>query len=172
MKKFFNWVLVLCAFVGVFYGVGMVVPRSVTRSSKTQLQARPEELYTLVTDVSTWPKWHPDVSDVDQRPERNDHPLWRVTTKDGRTYELEVSQADEDSFWQASYTLGGSRCTLRMVFGWAGEGGRLHLTKTVDTKDPWMRARLFLWEGDDSSPLALLNAIAAHLGEAGRAEED
>ena len=172
MRRFINWVFVVGALVGVFYLVGLIVPRSQTQSSKTQTQTKPDELYALVADVSSWPQWHPEVARVEERPERNDHLVWRVTEKDGDSYELELTQAEEEKIWLATYSHGGSRVTLRFVFGWFGQGGRMHVTRTVDTRDPWLRARLVFWGRDEATPLTLLNAISQHLGEASKAVVD
>jgi polyketide cyclase/dehydrase/lipid transport protein len=171
MQKFINWLLVIGALVGLFYVIGLIVPRSETKKCETQLHVKPEQLYALVADVSTWPKWFPDVTAVREGPEKNDLPTWNLTFKDGTTSLLEVMNADEDKLWQAFYSRKGSRCTLRFVFGWYGEGGRIHLSKVVDTRDPWIRAKLFLWLNSDATPIAIVNALGQHLGEVGKTRD-
>lgn len=157
--------------MGLFYLVGLIVPRSNTRKCETQLQTKPDQLYALVSDVSTWPEWFPDVSAVRPGAEKNGLPTWTLSFKDGTSALLEVMNADEDSLWQAFWVREGSRNTLRFVFGWYGQGGRIHLTKTVDTRDPWRRAKLFLWFHPDATPLAVMNALGQYLGEAVKTRE-
>lgn len=168
MQKFINWVLLLSACVGVFYGIGLVVPRKTTEIARIEFATEPRELFGLIGDVSTWPSWYPDVVSVRKLPEKNGREIWSLTDKAGETFQLEVLESEKESLFVASYFQDGSRYTLRIVFGWAGEGGRLHLTKTVDTGDPWRGARLFLWDGDDVSAPEILDAVAEHFGEARR----
>lgn len=170
MKKFFNWVMVIAGIVGAFYMIGLIVPRNQTQGSKTTLNAKPDQLYDVVSDLTTWSDWNPDVAAVRERPERNGHPIWEITDKKGITHDLEVMVQDDAAAWQGTYTIEGTRYTLRFDFGWYGQGGRARVTKTVDTHDTWQRAWRFLWSPDEASPIALLNALSQHLGEAANAE--
>jgi hypothetical protein len=172
VKKFFNWVFVLAGCVGLFYFVGLIVPRTLTQGSKTTLKAVPEQLYAVVSDLNTWPEWHPDVASVQERPAKNENPVWRITERDGTIYEAEVQVREEPGSFQTTYTIDGSRYTLRFAFGWYGQGGRAQITRTVDTRDRWKRARAFLWSRNETAPIGLLNALAKHLGETVAAEEN
>lgn len=171
MQKFINWILVIAACVGLFYGIGVIVPRNSTHKAKIKLDSDPRDLYRLVADVSTWPGWYPGIVSVSARPEHDGHPVWLVTNQERDTFELEITTAEEDSLLTASYSFEGRRCGLRVVFGWDGEGGRIHLTKTQDTPDPWARARMFFWPRDQTSPRKILDAVAAQLGETKRSED-
>jgi len=172
VKKFFNWVLVLAGIVGAFYGIGVIVPRSMTSGSKTTFVVKPDKLFAAVADVRSWPEWHPDVLSVSERPEHNKNPMWHVTEKDGVSYDMEVSVADDPTKWQGAYTIDGQRHTLRFDFQWYGEGGRAHATRTVDTNDTWLRAKAFLWSRSETDPIGLLNALAVHFGEAPKADKE
>jgi Polyketide cyclase / dehydrase and lipid transport len=172
VKKFFNWILVLGACVGAFYLIGLIVPRNQQQGSKTDLQASPKQLYALVSDPTTWSAWHPDFTSVQERPERSDHPIWLVTDKHARTFELEVLNAEEPMSWQATYTVDETRFTLRFDFKWHGQGARACVARTEDTRDPWQRARRVLTPSKETSAIGILNAIAGHLGEAGTAEKN
>lgn len=171
MKKFFNWILVLAACVGVFYGIGLIVPRSQTQGSKTTLTAKPEQIYEVVSDPSTWKEWNPEVSSIQERPERDRHKIWFVTDQEARSYEMEVVLEEVPTpSVQATYTVDGTRFVLRIDFSWHGQGSRARVTKTSDTRDVWQRAQRFLLPTKEASPIALLNALAEHFGEAGSAE--
>jgi len=172
VKKFFNWVLVLAGCVGAFYGIGLIVPRSQTLGSRTSLQAKPDEIYKVVSDPSTWSQWHPDVSSIQERPDRDRHKIWLVTDKEARTFELEVTAEEEPTAWQVTYTVDGTRTVLRFDFSWHGSGGRARVAKTSDTRDTWQRAQRFLLPTKEASAIALLNALAEYLGEPGSAEEN
>lgn len=172
MKKFFNWILVLAGCVGLFYCIGLIVPRSLTLGCRTNLTTKPEQVYALVSDLETWPEWHPDVRKVQESVSRGDTPLWRVTDSNGESYDLEVNSAEEDAAFQVAYTIDGSRYTLRFSMRWYGEGARVQLARTVDTRDPWKRAKSFLWSRNETKPVGLLNALVAHLGEAAPVEEE
>lgn len=171
MKKFFNWILVLGACVGAFYMIGLIVPRNQTQGSKTDTQANPKVLYTLVADPTTWSSWHPDVVSIQERPERNDHPIWLVTDKHQRTFELEILTTEEPLRWQASYAVDGTRFNLRFDFKWSGQGARACVSRIIDTPDTWQRAQRLFVPSKETSALGILNAICEHLGESGKAEK-
>src|SRR5262245_21508791 len=143
VKKLFNWLIVLAACVGAFYGVGLIVPRNQTLVAKTNFTTRPADVFALLSDFSTWPQWHPKIATVQERPEKNDHPVWNVLTKDGRTFEVEVLGAEDEKFWNGTYTIEGTRSTLRFDISWFGTGSRVRVTRTADTRDPWLRAKGF-----------------------------
>ena len=172
MKKLFNWSLVLGAFVAAFYLIGLIVPRNLTQGCKVNFASKTTDVYALFADVATWPQWHPAVSRVEESPKRNGHPLWNITDKEGESYDLEVVQADGEHSFGAVYERDGSRYTLRVDIAWCGEGSRVHVTQAVDTRDTWQRAEHFLLPSSDVSPLALLNAVAAHLGEKAKPDND
>lgn len=172
MKKFFNWVIVLTACAGLVYCVGLIVPRSLTLGCKTNMATKPDRLYAVVSDVSTWSEWHPDVRSAQERPKHGDNPVWRITESSGASYDLEVNSAEEAAVFQVTYTIDDSRYTLRFGFSWFGQGGRMLVKRTVDTRDPWMRAKSFLWSRNETAPLGLVNALAEHLGEVVKVDED
>ena len=171
MKKFFNWVLILGACVGAFYLIGLIVPRNQTQASKTTLQAKPAELFAVVSDPTTWSNWNPDVSAISERSSR-DHKMWSVTDKHARTYDLEVVLEEEPLSWQATYTIEGTRFVLHFDFKWYGEGSLARVTKTFDTSDTWLRAKRFLLPTPEASSVALLNALCQQVGEPGTAKEN
>lgn len=171
MKRFINWLLVIGALVGVFYLVGLIVPRSRTRKCETDIQSRPDDLYAYVSDVSTWPDWFPDVVSARQGPEKNKYPTWTLTFEGGGTAVLEVIDTLEGRSWQCFYLHEGSRHTLRFIFAWFGEGSRIQLTKIIDTRDPWDRAKLFLWIQEEGTPLGVLNALGLQFGETVKVRE-
>jgi len=173
VKKFFNWILVLGAIVGAFYGIGLIVPRNQTQGSKTTMTAKPDQIFKVLSDVSTWSQWNPEVASVQERSRRDDHMVWFVTDKEARSYEMEVTLEEDKTYsWQGTYTLDGTRFGLRFDIGWFAEGGRVRVTKTSDTREVWQRARRFLLPTHEVSAIAVLNALAEHLGEPSTAEEN
>lgn len=169
MKKFFNWILVLAGCVGAFYGIGLIVPRMQTEGSQADFQTKPADVMAVLADVSSWPQWLPEIATVREHEGKlNDNPAWRVTKNDGASYQLEVSLAT-DAAWQATYDLAETRHTVRFKLSGLGEGTRVQATRTADTRDPWVRAKTFLLMRGETSGLALLNALAEHLGESANA---
>jgi len=171
VKKLFNWILVLGACVGAFYLIGLIVPRSQTQGSRTTLVAKPDRLYAAVSDPTTWFEWHPDVASIRETTRRNKNRVWSVTDEQGRSFELEVMTEEEPLAWQGTYTLDGTRVVLRFDFSWYGQGGRARVTRSLDTRDTWKRAKRFLLPTHESSAIALLNGLCEYLGEPGSAEE-
>jgi hypothetical protein len=172
VKKLFNWLIVLAACVGVFYGVGLIVPRNRTLAAKAVFGATPPEAYAVLSDVSTWPEWHPDVASAREAPERGKNPVWRVQTKDGRAFEVEVMGGEEDKLWSGVYTFDGTRTTLRFDLLYYGQGSRLRLTRIADTRDPWLRAKGFFFSASDAEPVAVLKGLGSYFGESVKAEAD
>ncbi len=167
MKKFFNWVLVLAACAGAFYGIGFIVPRSMTRGCRTIMTARSDEVYEVVADLNTWPAWNPDIRSVTEQEKHNDNAVWRVTPVKGLAYNLEVAVKDEPTVFQVVYSHDGSRYTLRFTFTYC-----VQIHRTIDTADPWLRAKGFLLPGgDETGPVGLLTALAKHMGEEVKVEE-
>jgi len=171
MQRLINWVLAIGALVGLFYGIGLIVPRTTTRKAHAVLETPPERLYATITDVENWPKWNPDVASARQTSGSREQQVFDLSLRDGRATRLSVTGADGESTWSASYELDGTVMRMTYVFGWAGERGRIYLTRHADTRDPWRRARLFLWDREASKPVAILDALAQHLGEAPSASE-
>jgi hypothetical protein len=168
VKKFMHWIVVIGACVGAFYLIGLIVPRTQSQGSRTNLATAPSDVLQLVKDPQYWPEWHPDVAGVQPRGERNDKAIWSVRDRLGKSYELEVLAADE-RMWQGSYTVDGTRFTLRFEVLGYGQGARVQVTRTTDTRDVWLRAKRFLWSKPESSPIAMLNGIAGYFGEHGEA---
>ena len=172
MKKLFNWILILAGLVGAFYFVGLIVPRQQKLGSYTTLDARPIDLYTTIADPTTWDEWHPDFASVRELPEEDDQRRWQVSDPQGNSFVLEESMAEEGSRWQGTYERLGSRFTWRFDIAGYADGSRIGLSKTVDTRDTWLRAKRFLWFGEGSSALAVLNSLSVHLGEDPKAVKD
>lgn len=171
MKKFFNWILILAACVGSVYLIGLIVPRNQSATSKTNIGPKPDEIYAVLVDFAHWPAWNPDFAVVKERPSNGEHPLWQVTDKSGRTFELEVVALEEDKSCKCAYTVDETRHTLTFDLSWYGQGGRICLSRSADTRSPWLRAKRFLLPASESSALQLLNALCVQLGEPARVEE-
>jgi hypothetical protein len=173
VKKFFNWILVLGALVGAFYGIGLIVPRNQVQGSKTTLTTSPRDIIKVLADPSTYSDWNPEVSSAQEKSGRGDDRVWLVTDKQARSYEMEVKVEEDRIFsWQGTYAVEDTRIVLRFDIRWSGQGAQVNVTRTVDTRDAWRRARRFLLPTGESSALALLNSLAEHLGEPGSAKEN
>lgn len=162
----------LAAIVGAFYGVGLIVPRSMKLGSYTNLQSSPREVIEQVKDVEAWDSWHPEFADVRELDAVDKQRRWRVMDHEGRNFELLETEYEEDREWQGTYELEGSRITYRILAIGAGSGARVSFKKTVETRDPWLRAKRFLTFGEGATPLALLNALSVQLGETPAAIKD
>ena len=172
MKKYFNWLMVLAACVGAFYGVGLIVPRNQTLGAKAPYTAKPDQVYEVLADLRTWPEWFPGLASVQERPERNGHPVWRVLTKDGLSFEIEVLGTEDEKSWNGTYTIDGTRTTLRFDMTWYGSGSRLRATRAADTRDTWLRAKNFFLPSSEVEPIAILQGLGVFFGESVEAENN
>jgi hypothetical protein len=172
VKKLFNWILILAGLVGAFYFVGLIVPRNQKLGSYTTLDVRPNALYEVVSDLKNWSEWHPDFLSVRERPEQDDKRCWEVTGKDGRVFPFVEEAVEEGLRWIGTSEFDGTKTTWRFDIHGYAEGSRVKLTRTIDTRDTWLRAKRFLLFEDGVSPLAVLNSLSEDLGETPRAVKD
>jgi len=165
MKRLTTLICVVGALVGVFYLVGMILPRSRATGSKTTMDSKTTEVYQAIVDLRGWPRWFPGVTRAEEGAERAGHPTWRLTDDKGEMFDLEVTSEDGSSVWIGVFERRGSRFTLRFDVKWFGEGASVFVTEQADTRSPWMRARRFFMNEHTSMPGILL-ALGKQLGDA------
>jgi uncharacterized protein YndB with AHSA1/START domain len=69
--------------------VGFMLPRDHMAARSRVVARSVPEVWSLLTTIDGYERWHPGVSSVERLPERNGHTVWRETAKDGAlTYEL------------------------------------------------------------------------------------
>jgi uncharacterized membrane protein len=90
-----KWLLLVVAFLGALVGavllIGMTLPQNHIASRSMHLDASPDALWTLITDVDRYPTWRKNVDSV----QRIEAPrlTWReISGSDRITYEARTSE--------------------------------------------------------------------------------
>jgi uncharacterized protein YndB with AHSA1/START domain len=80
-------VLFLIALLGCFF------PRTYSAARTLACKRPADEVWSIVSDFAAAPAWHPEFAKVERQPDKDGHPLWRVTDKRGYAMLLETLQA-------------------------------------------------------------------------------
>jgi len=80
---------VLVVLVALISIAGAFLPREHQATRGARFAATPEQLFSLVTDVPSYPSWRSGVSSIEELPPANGKLRWREHTSDGKVeYEL------------------------------------------------------------------------------------
>jgi uncharacterized protein YndB with AHSA1/START domain len=75
-----RWIVYALAAVALFALViaivGAMLPKAHTVSRTAQLSVPPDALFTILTDVSRYPTWRPDVKSLQRLPDKDGMPAW------------------------------------------------------------------------------------------------
>jgi uncharacterized protein YndB with AHSA1/START domain len=146
-------------------GIGLALPRTHVATRAIRLPVPPAEVWSLITDVASYPRWRKDLSAVELLPGRNGQPAWReVAGRDGITYAIE--RATPPTRLTTVIT------DLTLPFGgrWDyvltpdGSGTRLAITEHGDVRNPIFRFVSRFVMGHTATIDSYLNALGRHLG--------
>ncbi len=62
---------------GVIWLIGLMLPQSHTVTISQNLNASPEEIYMIITDIRNYPEWRSNVQQVEFLNENEENPVWR-----------------------------------------------------------------------------------------------
>lgn len=83
--------LVVAAVVAVsliVVAIGLVLPRDHTATRTVEVPTPPDEVWAVITDVSAYPRWRPDVTRIETLPDVDGRPSWReIRRRDSIPYE-------------------------------------------------------------------------------------
>jgi polyketide cyclase/dehydrase/lipid transport protein len=170
VKRFFVLLVIAGACAGVFYVIGLVLPRTQSTASRTNFQANPQEVFKVVSDVANWDDWQPNIARVEERPEKNGHPVWHVTDREGKSWDMDITVVQEPLAFAASYELDGTKRSLRFDIKWLGQGSIVRITSLRDCRSPWVRARRG-FTNEHAELLQVLLGLGRKLGEETKPEE-
>ena len=93
-----RWVIIivvaLIAIVIAIFAAGAVLPRKHIATLAANIHQPPQVVWTTITDHVDDAKWRSDLKTIERLPDRNGHPVWLETYKDGMRLELEDTSAD------------------------------------------------------------------------------
>ncbi len=74
----------LAAFVAVVAFIGWRLPKAHTASVSARVPLSPDAVYTLLSDVSQYQSWRPELKRLERLPDRDGRPAWVEETTSGR----------------------------------------------------------------------------------------
>lgn len=170
MKRFLTLLVVLGACVGMFYLVGVILPRTTTRATKVHFLTKTDAVYKVVSDVQGWPTWMPGVTSVRDGGERKGMQVWTISDDEAHTYDLEVVTASDPLLWVGKYRIEDVVHTLRFDMKWYGDGSLVIFGHQKEIENRWSRARHFFMVERSLSMPGLLG-LASKLGESAKPED-
>ncbi len=92
-----RWILIIAGVVAAIVLAvtltGMALPQNHVAQLTARLSAPPEKIWSVITDVSSYPAWRADVTSVEMLPAANGHIAWRETSGgDKLSYEATMSE--------------------------------------------------------------------------------
>ena len=76
--------LVLVSIVVAVVLIGFALPANHVAKTRTTLSATPEQLWSAITTVDSFPSWRSDVKAVETLPAANGKPAWRENGSNGK----------------------------------------------------------------------------------------
>ena len=170
MKKYLTLLIISGALVGLFYLVGMVMPRTRSVSCRASYKSDPEKVFAVISDVEHWPQWNTALQRVEPQPDKGGHPVWILVDQKLRQTKLEISLIDGPLKMTTGFEIEGARGNMRYELKRFGDGTVLRITEQRDIRSPWRRAaRIFV---NEYTPLAgILESLGRKLGETVTAEK-
>lgn len=186
----------LAAVVGLLYWLGKKLGPDYEVSRTLRLKARPEGVWTLLTDVGTygswWPRVAPDGVVMIDEPDDRDAAEKRIRVFFGKKPKKPGARAvscvvrtavvrpirgsgpEEAGLIEQTLAWDQRKNVGRLVYRVSREAAgttRVFVTETVTGNRPIMRAVRHYVQGDDAGLRNHLTALATHLGEEARVEE-
>ncbi len=84
MKWLLLVLLVLVVSAALVFAIGALLPIQHSASRRANVNAPPETIWRLITDVDRFPAWRSGVKSVQRLPERDGRPQWIEETTSGR----------------------------------------------------------------------------------------
>jgi hypothetical protein len=158
--------LLLVVLVAGVYAAGLSMPREHTATSRIQLTASRDSVWSVLRNFGDYPKWHSDFTSSVKGERRNGHETWvqeaggqsmTVELTDIRTPSRIVSEivTDEKSAWGGTWTY---------ELAANGSGTEVTITEEGWVKSPVFRVFMKL-RGTHSTMDALLRSLGAKFGE-------
>jgi len=166
MKFLKRAVIVLVALVACVYIVGLRMPREHTVSSRIQLTASRDAVWSALRNFGDYPTWHSGFKSSEKGAPRAGHEVW-VQNVDGMTMSIEVLESqppsrlvtevvtDEASQWGGFWTY---------EVASNGAGTQVTITEEGWIKSPFLRVMMKVM-GTHSTMDGVLKNLGAKFGE-------
>ena len=161
---------VIVALVLIVVVVGWTLPERHRASMERTYNASPAALFSLITDVQSFPTWRKEVTRVELLSDADGHARWREVTKNGPPLTFVVDRSIPDRL------LVGRIADTNLPFGgtWtyeltpAGNGGgatTLRITEDGEVYNPIFRFVSRFVMGHEATIKQYLSAVGTRFGE-------
>lgn len=175
-----KWIVITVALLAVLVGaivvIGFTLPEKHTAARAARYRASPEQVWTVITDVSAYPAWRNDVKSVQSLPPVEGQPSWReLGSDDAITYRVMTSTPPAAGVPGRLVTRIADK-TLPFGGEWEyevtpdGAGSRLTITERGEVYNPVYRFMSRFVFGHTATMDAYLRDLGSRLGEPGPAD--
>ena len=161
-------VIALVAIVIAIFAAGAVLPRKHVASVAARIGQRPRAIWSLIIDHGDDPKWRPELKSIEQRPNRNGHPVWLETYKNGSRLELEDTVIDPPRRLVREVRDTGNMFSGRWEIEIAPDGANastVRITEYGEVPNPFFRFMSRFVFGHTKSMEQYLSNLASKFGE-------
>lgn len=163
MRWLLSGVGIVIGVVAVLAGVGYSMPNAHVAQAEADYRARPDSVYAILSDVETWPDWHPSVGTLSPLDESSDGVSWRIRGPDGS---MTITFVDEDPPNRFVTLADGGMFVGRWTYKIEERGDRTRVTITEEARiDNLVIRGLTMFRNQTSTLVRILRALGDRLGE-------
>src|SRR5262245_17095438 len=167
--RLMKWILIglaaLVVLIAIVALIGLLIPKQHRASSSARFKATAEQIWAAISDFESMPSWRPGLK-VERLPDRNGHPVWLETSKQGKM-PLELVEV------VAPRRMVGRIADPNLPFGgtWTYEiepadgGARLTITEDGEIYNPIFRTMARFVFGYHATLEGYLRALGRKFGE-------
>jgi hypothetical protein len=132
LKTFLNCLLILAVAVGAILFIGYV------ESPEATIRIQVHDVWPTLYDFEHWAEWYPEVESIVVVGDRNFHPAWMLTTKEGNTT-FEVTEVEPYKKLQTRIESGSSPRIWTWALRDVPAGTEITITQLTTTKNIFLR---------------------------------
>ncbi len=155
----------LACLVTLLWGVGLLIPPNHVASRSVHLARSPEVVWEVVSDLSGFDRWAPEVTGATRLADRNGHPVWAMQGKWAMPLEVEEISPPERMVTRIAdpkLPFGG---TWTWEIAPAGNGCLVTLTERGEIKSAFFRTLSRFVFGYTSTLDSYLKALGKRFDE-------
>lgn len=163
MRWFLSGVGIVIGVVAVLAGIGYSMPNAHVAQAEADYRAGPDSVYAILSDLETWPEWHPSVGSLTTLDDSSDAGSWRIKGPDGS---MTITLVDEDPPNRFVTLADGGMFVGRWTYKIEERAGRTRVTITEEARidNPVIRG-LTVLRNQTSTLVRILRALGLRLGE-------
>lgn len=163
MRWLWSGVGIVIGVVAVLAGIGYSMPNAHVAQAEADYRAGPDSVYAVLSDVASWPEWHPSVGSLTPPDDSSDEPSWRIRGPDGS---MTITLVEEDPPNRFVTLADGGMFVGRWTYKIEERAGRTRVTITEEARiDNLVIRGLTVFRNQTSTLVRILRALGDRLGE-------